>query len=133
MEAERVAAILESYSGIPGVGVDVEEVDRFSEPDDRLFTAAELRYCSEQANPAQSRAGRWCAKEAVAKACDKYLLVSLREIEITASPSGHPVALLSKRARQSGLSVEISISHAGRVAVAVAVAYQRDGLNKFGD
>lgn len=57
-------------------GVDIVAVDRvdalieeFGESVvDRLFTTAEVRYCREQTDTAQSFAARWAAKEATMKA-----------------------------------------------------------------
>lgn len=127
MDVDSVAALfahLDDLAGV-GVGVDVEAVERFTEPDIRLFTVDELAYCAIQANPAESRAGRWCAKEAVSKACAKYLQLTLREIEIKVEPSGRPIVLLPDRATEVGLTAEVSIAHAGGTAVAVAVAVSR--------
>lgn len=125
MDVDSIAIILERLGDLPGVGVDVEAVDRFTEPDERLFTAEELAYCAIQADPAESRAGRWCAKEAVSKACAKYLQLTLREIEIRAATSGRPIVLLPDRATEVGLAAEVSIAHAGAMAIAVAVAVVR--------
>ena len=107
---------------VPDIGVDVELVARFATPDPRIFTAAELAYCDAQAEPAESRAGRWCAKEAVCKACSNHLQLTLREIEIGVGPHGRPVVLLPERAVVLGLRADVSIAHTGGVAVAVAVA-----------
>lgn len=109
---------------VPYIGVDVEPVARFATPDPRIFTAAELAYCDAQAEPAESRAGRWCAKEAVCKACSSYLQLSLREIEIEIGVGRHgrPMVLLPERAVALGLRADVSIAHTGGVAVAVAVA-----------
>jgi phosphopantetheine--protein transferase-like protein len=126
MDVDTVTALLSHLKDIPGVGVDVEGVDRFAEPDKRLFTAEELAYCAVQADPAESRAGRWCAKEAVSKACAKYLQLTLREIEIRNEASGRPIVLLPGRATEVGLMAEVSIAHAGGAAVAVAVAVMQE-------
>jgi holo-[acyl-carrier protein] synthase len=107
---------------LPGVGIDIEDVGRFAEPDGRLLDAEELAYCARQADPAAARAGRWCAKEAVAKACARFLQLSLREIGIRSGPSGRPEVVLPARAAEMGLAAEVSISHTGTMAVAVAVA-----------
>ena len=127
MDVDSVGALfgrLDDLAGV-GVGIDVEAVGRFTEPDMRLFTAQELAYCANQSNPAESRAGRWCAKEAVSKACAKYLQLTLREIEIQSEPSGRPIVLLPERANRVGLRAEVSIAHASGMAVAVAVAVSR--------
>ena len=107
---------------VPYIGVDVEPVARFGTPDPRIFTAAELAYCDAQAEPAESRAGRWCAKEAVCKACSSHLQLSLREIEIGVGRQGRPMVMLPERAVALGLRADVSIAHTGGVAVAVAVA-----------
>lgn len=122
MDADSIAVVLGRLGDIAGVGVDVEAIDRFTKPDGRLLTARELAYCAVQTNPAQSRAGRWCAKEAVSKACAKYLQLTLREIEIRSDPSGRPIVVLPDRAIGVGLVAEVSIAHAGGTAIAVAVA-----------
>jgi phosphopantetheine--protein transferase-like protein len=126
MNVDTVSALLSHLEGIPGIGVDVEGVDRFAEPDKRLFTAEELAYCATQADPPESRAGRWCAKEAVFKACAKYLQLTLREIEIRNEASGRPIVLLPSRATEVGLMAEVSIAHAGGAAVAVAIAVMQE-------
>src|SRR4051812_46635414 len=77
-----------------GVGLDIEMVGRFRTPDPRLFTAAELALCAASANPIETRAGRWCAKEAVVKAISRYVMLSPREVEILGDPSGRPVVHL---------------------------------------
>ena len=124
---DLVEVLVGHLGELPGLGVDVEAVDRFIDPDERLFTSDELAYCDAQADPAQSRAGHWCAKEAVSKACAKYLQLTLREIEIRAEPSGRPIVLLPDRAVAVGLAAEVSIAHADGTAMAVAVA----ALRKF--
>ena len=124
MDFESVTALLGSLNHLEnfGVGVDVEATERFTEPDLRIFTTEELDYCASKSNPAESRAGRWCAKEAVSKACAKYLQLTLREITIVADSSGRPKVLLPDRAAKIGLTAEVSIAHADGIAVAVAIA-----------
>lgn len=124
MEVETVADLLARFVRVAdaGIGIDVEAADRFMTSDQRIFTADELAYCAKQSNPPESRAGRWCAKEAVSKACSKFLQLTLREIEICTDHSGRPFVVLPVRAAKLGLNAEVSISHACGVAVAVAVA-----------
>ena len=119
---DSIEVLVKILGGLPGLGVDIEAVDRFMDPDDRLFTSEELSYCDAQADPAESRAGHWCAKEAVSKACAKYLQLTLREIELRAEPSGRPIVLLPERALAIGLAAEVSIAHTGGTAIAVALA-----------
>jgi phosphopantetheine--protein transferase-like protein len=121
IDIEALASILAVLRDLPGVGVDVESVSRFAEPDPRLFTTDELAHCALQPNPAESRAGRWCAKEAVSKGCAKYVQLSLREIEIRSEASGRPTVRLPARAVALGLVADVSIAHSSGLAVAVAV------------
>lgn len=130
LDTGAFASVLAGLGELPGVGVDVELVARFAVPDTRLFTLEELAYCDSQEFPAESRAGRWCAKEAVAKACSRFLQLSLREVEILAGPSGRPQVRLSARALAVGLLVDVSISHAGGMALAVAFAAQERGARR---
>ena len=102
-----------------GVGIDVEEVARWHDPAAALFTEAEHRHCQRMARPAESYAGRWCAKEAVLKALSPFLTVGLRDIEIGSTGSGAPSATV--RARWRG-DLRVSIAHSPAVAVAVAIA-----------
>lgn len=85
----------------------------------RLFTPGELAYCEAKAAPARHLAGTLAAKEAVIKALALGPLPAwARRIEITRSQDGAPSAAVE------GMKVglEISISHDGGMAVAVALA-----------
>lgn len=117
-EVHRLLAGLENGPGL-GIGVDVEEVARWHDPAAALFTDAEHRHCRRMARPAESYAGRWCAKEAVVKALSPFLTVGVRDIEIRATESGAPVAIVRNRWRGD---IRVSIAHSPNVAVAVAVA-----------
>lgn len=110
-----------------GVGVDIEMVSRFQTPDSRLFTEAELALCAASANPSESRAGRWCAKEAVVKAVARHVLLSPREVEILADPAGRPVVYLL-RPHLHNIVCDVSITHGGDIAAAVAAAWQGNSL-----
>lgn len=105
-----------------GVGIDIEMVSRFEAPDPRLFTPAELELCDASSNPAETRAGRWCAKEAVVKAVARHTLLSPREVEILADSNGRPVVQLL-RPHLHHLRCDVSITHGGGIAAAVAAAW----------
>lgn len=111
-----------ALEGVPGVGVDVEKIERFRLFDPRLFSPAELAYCARRVDSAECLAGRWCAKEAVMKACAPHISLGLREIEIAVAVDGRPLVVLPERATALGLNAEVSIAHAGSLAVAVAFA-----------
>ncbi len=117
---------------MPGVGVDLLRIDRLERalarrPNlaARLFTAAERRYAAGQARPGQHLAARFCAKEAVTKALRLDVLRPL-EIEVLHGNDGEPLLTLhgeaAARAQDAGLLVDVSLTHEGDLAAAVAVA-----------
>jgi holo-[acyl-carrier protein] synthase len=123
------------------VGIDivpVERMARLAERGDalegRVFTAAELERCGERGRRDECLAARFAAKEAVMKAFGKGLAdgISFANAEVTAGEGGRPEIRLhgplSDLASERGLQgIELSLSHAGGIAVAVAVAVWRAG------
>ncbi|KAM6482371.1 fatty acid synthase alpha subunit [Trichoderma sp. SZMC 28011] len=117
------------------VGVDVEDIPSFNIDNDtfieRNFTSQEVAYCKTAPSPQSSFAGRWSAKEAVFKAlgvASKGAGAALKDIEILKDDTGAPVVTLhgeaAAAAKQAGVKeVSVSISHADKQAVAVAVAH----------
>jgi holo-[acyl-carrier protein] synthase len=113
------------------VGIDLLEIDRLERALERtprlaqrLFTEAELAYAAARARPGQHLAARFCAKEAVAKALD---LSSWNFHEVEVIGTGGPPELrltgtAAARAAELGVRVEVSLTHSGRDAAAVAVA-----------
>lgn len=113
------------------IGVDIIEIKRIEAASrryprilERLFTRRELELASKLPNPGAFYAGRFAAKEAVAKALQSPL--GWHEVEILADAGGAPVVKLAGRAQRilsgsgyAGLSV--SISHSREHAVAVAL------------
>lgn len=113
---------------ILGVGIDIVEIERIREIVERepraagrLFTPAELDHCMGTQSCYVHLAGRFAAKEAVAKALGKPL--SWQDVEILSEPSGKPVAVLSGPASEAayGAVVHVTISHSRDYATAVAV------------
>lgn len=114
-------------------GVDLIEIDRVQEVLrrhgerylERVYTGAEL---AQGHNNAQYLAGRFAAKEAVAKALGTGIgMVAWQEIEVLGDDQNAPILKLSgaarKRAEELGLTEwSLSISHSMTHAVAVAVA-----------
>lgn len=96
----------------------------------RVYTPRELLVCQDaNAQPSyESLAGRFAAKEAVAKALGVGIgPLAWQEIEILAGPCGEPLLHLhgaaQAAARQQGLQTwSVSISHTRTQAVATAVA-----------
>lgn len=111
-------------------GCDIQEVDQVSDAVgrfgrrylDRVYTAAE-----QQSSSAASLAARFAGKEAVLKLIGDADGVDLREVEITSGPRGRPSVRLSGRAAERARAadvghIDISLSHAGGLALAVASA-----------
>jgi holo-[acyl-carrier protein] synthase len=115
---------------IDGIGIDIIEVERVAQAIrserfvTRVFTSHEMTECRGRGCPEQRFAGRFAAKEAVAKALGRAL--SWREVEIRSGRRGEPLAVLTGRAAAllGDRSVRISISHCHSHAVAHAVVYR---------
>jgi phosphopantetheine--protein transferase-like protein len=111
--------VMDQPAGAAGVGIDMEEVAALPRVDDlrkesfytQNFTPGEIAYCILQADPYVSLAGLWAAKEAIAKADGKYRNRPFNTVEIGHTAEGKP--------EFAGMG--LSISHAGGMAVAVAV------------
>jgi holo-[acyl-carrier protein] synthase len=114
-------------------GVDLVEIGRLEGKDgplhqrflERVFTPGELALTADNT---ASLAGRFAAKEAVAKALGTGIgLVSWQDIEILRGSMGEPCLLLhgaaERIANELGLSSwSVSISHTAAYAVAYVVA-----------
>jgi holo-[acyl-carrier protein] synthase len=114
-----------------GVGIDLLEIDRLERAierrprlAERLFTDAERAYAASRARPAMHLAARFCAKEAVAKAL-ALPVWDPHDVEVVGS-GGPPVVHLTghagARARELGVTVQVSLTHTHGMAGAVAVA-----------
>ncbi len=120
-----------------GIGTDIVELERISKVVERhggrftgyILTDSEAEEAERRGDKIQFIAGRWAAKEAVAKAlgCGLGGNCAWRDIEIIGNPSGAPRVTLSgagaetmKRHRIARLFV--SISHERGHAIAMAVA-----------
>jgi holo-[acyl-carrier protein] synthase len=99
---------------------------------ERIMTLAEIQTAEAvgQSRLAAHVAGRFAAKEAVAKALGTGIsAISWQHIEILRQPSGQPTIVLHEAAAviSSGLGLskwELSISHEREFAVAFAVGYR---------
>ena len=115
------------------VGTDIVEIyrvagviqrwqDKFLQ---RVYTAAELRYCRGRV---PELAARFAGKEAISKALGTGIRgLAWRDMEILPDPLGKPTVRLHdralRRAEHLGLSdFQISLSHARDYAIAVVVA-----------
>jgi holo-[acyl-carrier protein] synthase len=113
------------------VGIDLLEIERLERAlertprlAERLFTDAERAYAASRGRPGQHLAARFCAKEAVAKALGVESW-NFHEVEVLGT-GGPPEVRLSgiaaERAVALGVRVEISLTHTGGNAAAVAIA-----------
>ena len=118
------------------IGVDIVDIARFGKIDllqdksfyDRVFTARELSYCFsfDDAAP-QHLAATFAAKEAIFKAINKHVKISLREIEIDRKDGVPIVNLLLGKSRlpevqDDKVQVKVTISHSQSYVVAFALA-----------
>ncbi|MFC6599336.1 holo-ACP synthase [Kitasatospora paranensis] len=123
------------------VGIDLLEIARITRIAAHsggrriVFSTAELAYADTlgAVRCTEYLAGRFCAKEATAKALGRGLGQGLtwREIEVLADAHGAPQVLLSGGARtvaeQAGIGrIDLSLSHQGGLVVCVAVALPRE-------
>ena len=122
---------------ILGIGTDIAEIERIRDAMDRsgerllarILTANEQELLEGVADPAVTVAGRWAAKEAVAKALGTGFGrdCSWLDVEILRNPQGAPVVVLhgmgAETAEKLGIArIHVSISHEQNYAVAFAVA-----------
>lgn len=119
---------------ILGTGTDLMEIgrirstivrygDRFLR---RVYTPAEIAYCSRKKNSAESYAARFAAKEAAAKALGTGISqgVSWVEIEIGREPAGRPLLLFKGRAAERAAAMgvrhtSLSLTHTRDLAMAI--------------
>ncbi|MBX3432633.1 MAG: holo-ACP synthase [Pirellulales bacterium] len=126
---------------ILGIGTDIIECLRIAQMIERhgdlflrrVFTEAEVEYCSAKKASTQHYAGRWAAKEAVLKALGTGWIrgIGWRDVEVSHRPGGAPQAELHAGAREvaerRGIEqVHLSISHCRSHAVAYAIAEGKD-------
>ena len=116
-----------------GLGIDVIEaarirrlLERIPRAYERLFSEHERAYCDGFSDPWPHYAARFAAKEAVGKALGIGIIGFVwRDVEVLSG--GKPVVALdggvAAVARRLGVSrIELSLSHTGGVAYAVAAA-----------
>lgn len=114
------------------IGTDIIKCERMSELvkngiPAKIFTPDEAEYIASKKNRSQTAAGIFAAKEAVLKCLGTGIRVPLRDVCITHDSKGAPLCVLSGSALAISLTlgietVNVSISHDGDYAVAVASA-----------
>ena len=117
---------------IVGLGIDMVELNRIKRAMEnprfitKILTPAEQEYCTTLAKVA----GRWAAKEAIAKAVG--LQLTWHDVEILPDDMGQPTARVSSKFLDPvRYRLKVSISHERNHAVAVAIlerlVYQAPG------
>ena len=119
---------------ISGIGVDLVDVDRVRRLMSRrttfaarVFTQQEIEYCERQADPAESYAARWAAREACRKALGGVRGMRWHDVRVARAPSGAPSLVLEgatlRRADALGVSqVMVALTHERKMAGAFCVA-----------
>jgi holo-[acyl-carrier protein] synthase len=122
---------------IVGIGTDIIECVRIANMIDRhgelfirrVYTPAEIAYCSTRKAATQHYAGRWAAKEAVLKALGTGWSRGIKwtDIEVRNEPGGRPRIVLRGGAQEVAGELAIgemmiSISHCRSHATAYALA-----------
>ncbi|MBO9727681.1 MAG: holo-ACP synthase [Chitinophaga sp.] len=121
---------------IIGIGTDIVEVPRIAAKlakgdgfRNLVFTPFEISYCEQQANPAESYAARFAAKEAVLKAFGTGWGnggINFDEIEVRNDAAGKPEIFLigngADRYASMGIKkIWVSLSHEKSAAVAMVI------------
>ncbi|HQO18586.1 MAG TPA: holo-ACP synthase [Candidatus Cloacimonas sp.] len=120
---------------IIGIGCDIIKVERIQNAItknslfcEKLFTPAEIEYCSRKANSAQSFAARFAAKEAVMKALGTGWdgKVNWLDIEIINSATGSPSIKLTGGAQEVADKLKVkniclSLAHEKDYALAYVI------------
>lgn len=122
-----------STDKIKGIGNDIIDVPRVRQSIgrhgqhflDRLFTRREQDYCFKFQDPVPHFAGRFSAKEAIAKAFGTGFGAEVRwhDIEVLNNDRGQPVVFLSEALQKlfGSPRIMVSISHTAEYATAMAV------------
>lgn len=116
---------------IVGVGVDVCSLERFAAASGRPGVLERLLTAQERAGRPETLAGRFAAKEALAKALGAPGGLRWTDCVVVSDAAGRPSFVLAgtvaARASELGVRrVHVSISHDAGVAVAVVVCEDDD-------
>lgn len=121
------------YPIIRGIGSDIIEITRIRESlhkhgehfYNKLFTEQEQEYCLKHADPAIPFAGRFAAKEAIAKSLGTGFgkMLAWLDIEIQKDELGKPIVILcpSILTYFNNPTIHLTISHCHTYATATAI------------
>ena len=117
---------------VPRVGVDVTAIERveaaYRRHRDRFLrkflTEREIAYCADRP---ERWAGRWAAKEAIGKAMPSGVSrPRMLEVEILPLDDGRPHVTVADATTLADRTIDVSIAHDGRFAIAVAAIPEAD-------
>lgn len=111
------------------IGIDIVDIARIEKAAssrhflERVFSPKEIEYFESKGRDFAGLAGFWCVKEAVGKALGTGVRFALTDVEVTHGESGEPKVRLHGKAAAllKERKLEISITHTGSVAAAVAM------------
>jgi len=116
-----------------GIGTDIEEIKRFENIHDPVFTAflnknftrTELDYCLSKDAPAPHLAARFAGKEAVIKALSSLNIphIFYPAIEIVNNEQGVPCVRVNTEYNEK-LHIKLSLSHSSGMALAFCIILQ---------
>lgn len=127
---------------IVGIGLDIIELCRFGEDahprlEERLLTPRERALLPvKKVRRKEYLAGRFAAKEAVAKAAGVGIgkLIGWHDIEVLYGEAGHPRIVLSEEVINSfqwqDVRIHVSITHSRKVVAAQAIIEKRPSRGK---
>ena len=122
------------------LGTDIIEIRRIKEAAQKesflagVYTPAEREYYSAHGNKAETLAGMFCAKEAVAKALGTgFCGFRPNDVEILHTETGAPYVRLMGKAKKlfPHVRLEISVSHCNEYATAVALGTDSCSFKKI--
>jgi len=125
-------------SRVYGIGIDIEEIQRFEELTDKwgrrfegkVYSEAEIAYCEQKTRPPQHFAARFAAKEAFAKAIGTGWTGAFRwnDVEVRNDEAGKPELLLHNTLEEQfgHMHVHLSLSHSGAYVAAMVVIQDSD-------
>lgn len=125
--------VVPSIHGLQGdgvaIGVDLQSVNAMPEANDfwesefykQHFTKQEIAYALLQAEPRESFAGAWCAKEALRKADGRWMDVDWQQTELVHDANGRPML----RSGEAAIRCSLSLSHTNGFAMAAVVMAEK--------
>lgn len=133
MKREDIIPTMTKDNSPQGIGTDIIEIERVRQSIDRhgqhflnrLFSPKEQDYCYKFKDPVPHFAGRFAAKEAIAKALGTGFGADLswHDLEVMGDEHGKPVVNMSDTAKKrfNHPRILVSISHSTTHATAVAL------------